>query len=188
MDSTSNVIKVAILVADGFEQVEMTCPRKKLSEAGAITHIISMNKDWVKGWNRVDWGETHKVDVPLIMARAEYYDALLLPGGVMSADVLRADIKAREFVYSFFLAQKPVAAICHGAQILIDVEVVAGRKMTSVNSIRTDLVNAGATWVDSPLVKSGSLITSRNVDDLPIFTEAIVKEFSRQHQQKFLYQ
>ncbi len=181
-------LKVAILVADGFEQVEMTCPRKLLYEAGASTHIISINEDWVKGWNQVDWGETYKVDVPLIMARAEYYDALLLPGGVMSADILRSNAKAREFVYNFFNAQKPVAAICHGAQILIDAEVVAGRKMTSVNSIRMDLVNAGATWIDKPLVKSGCLITSRNVDDLPIFTEAVVKEFSRQHQQKFLYQ
>ena len=188
MQQSPNLLKVAILIADGFEQVEMTCPREVLSEAGAITHIISPNKDLVKGWNRVDWGETYSVDVPLNMARAEYYDALLLPGGVMNADILRANAKALEFVYGFFVTHKPVAAICHGSQILIDAEVVAGRKMTSVSSIRTDLENAGAIWIDQPLVNSDGLITSRDVDDLPVFTKAIVKEFNLHQNLKFLYQ
>jgi protease I len=188
MQQSLNLAKVAILVADGFEQVEMTCPRKVLFENGAVAHIISPNKDWVKGWNRVDWGETYEVDVPLNMVRAEYYDALILPGGVMNTDVLRSNVKAIEFVYSFFLNHKPVAAICHGAQILIDAEVVAGRKMTSAASIRIDLENAGARWVNKALVNSGGLITSRDVDDLPVFTKEIEREFSAQFQQKFMYQ
>lgn len=188
MQQSPNLLKVAILIADGFEQVEMTCPRKVLSEAGAVTHIISPNKDNVRGWNRVDWGESYEVDVPLSMARAEYYDALLLPGGVMNADILRVNANALEFVYAFFVTHKPVAAICHGSQILIDAEVVAGRKMTSAGSIRMDLENAGAIWVDQALVNSDGLITSRNVDDLPVFTKAIVKEFNLHQNHKFLYQ
>ncbi len=185
MQQSSPFPKIAILVADGFEQVEMTCPRHMLSESGAITHIISPNKDWVKGWNRVDWGESYEVDVPLNMARAEYYDALLLPGGVMSADILRGNKKAINFVYTFFQTHKPVAAICHGAQILIDADVVTGRRMTSVPSIRTDLENAGAIWIDKGLVNNNGLITSRNVDDLPVFTSEIVKEFNGHLQHKF---
>ena len=188
MQQYPNLIKVAILIADGFEQVEMTCARHALSEAGAITDIISPNKDKVRGWNRVDWGKTYEVDVPLNMARAEYYDALLLPGGVMNADILRTNVKALEFVYGFFVTNKPVAAICHGSQILIDANVVAGRKITSVGSIRVDLLNAGAIWEDRALVNCGGLITSRNVDDLPVFTKAIVKEFNLHQNHKFLYQ
>lgn len=188
MQQSSQLAKIAILIADGFEQVEMTCPRKMLSESGAVTHLISPNKDLVKGWNRVDWGEAYEVDVPLNMARPDYYDALLLPGGVMSADILRGNKHAIEFVYSFFQTHKPVAAICHGSQILIDAGVVTGRRMTSVASIRTDLENAGAIWMDKALVNHNGLITSRNVDDLPVFTKEIVSEFTGQLQHKFLYQ
>jgi protease I len=177
MEQSSNLFKVAILVTDGFEQVEMTCPRKVLSETGAITHVISPNKNSVRGWNRVDWGESYNVDVPLDMARSEYYDALVLPGGVMNADALRNDRKALAFVRGFFSAGKPVAAICHGAQILIDADVVIGRKMTSVASIRQDLENAGAIWLDRDVVTNNGLITSRNADDLPVFTRQLVKEF-----------
>jgi protease I len=188
MEQTSNLFKVAILVADGFEQVEMTCTRNVLSEAGAVTHIISPNKDTVRGWNRVEWGEVYRVDVPLNMARTGYYDALVLPGGVMSADTLRSNPRVLDFVSCFFSNRKPVAAICHGCQLLIDVDVVGGRKLTSVPSIRRDLENAGAFWENKEVVSCGGLITSRNVDDLPVFTKQILKEFNLEAQNRFLYQ
>jgi protease I len=188
MEHTSNLFKVAMLVADGFEQVEMTCTRKVLIDAGAVTHLISPNKDAVKGWNRVDWGEIFRVDVPLNMARTGYYDALVLPGGVMSADALRSNARVLDFVYCFFRGHKPVAAICHGSQVLIDAEVVKGKKLTSVASIRRDLENAGALWQDKEVVSCDGLITSRNVDDLPVFTKQILKEFNLEAQNRFLYQ
>jgi len=178
MDSTSNVMKVAILVADGFEQVEMTCPCEALRNTGATTHIISPNKDTVKGWNHVDWGATHTVDVPLDNARADYYDALVLPGGVMNLDALRLNPKAVQFVRSFFKNHKPVAAICHGPQILIDADVVLGRTLTSNAAIRIDLENAGAIWVDQDVVVDNGLITSRKTDDLPSFINQMIKEFN----------
>jgi len=178
MEQSSNSFKVAILVADGFEQVEMTSPRKVLNESGATVHVISPNKDAVKGWHRVDWGYTHTVDVPLAQARAEYYDALVLPGGVMSVDSLRMNKKAIKFVRSFFLAQKPVAAICHGPQLLIDANVIIGRTITSISSIRIDLENAGAIWIDQRVVSNNGLITSRNADDLPAFTSEILRQFN----------
>ncbi|MEO6282610.1 MAG: type 1 glutamine amidotransferase domain-containing protein [Dyadobacter sp.] len=178
MVQSLNSFKVAILVADGFEQVEMVCPRKVLNQIGATTHLISPNKDFVKGWSHLDWGEKHRVDVPLDMARAEYYDALLLPGGVMGLDALRINYKAIEFVRSFFNAGKPVAAICHGPQILIDADVVIGRTLTSYASIRHDLENAGAIWVDQEVVTNNGLITSRTTDDLSAFTNTMVREFS----------
>jgi len=178
MEQSSNSFKVAILVADGFEQVEMTSPRKVLNESGATVHVISPNKDSVKGWNRVDWGHMHNVDVPLAQARPEYYDALLLPGGVMSVDALRLNRRAIKFIRSFFLAQKPVAAICHGPQLLIDADVILGRTITSFASIRIDLENAGGIWIDQKVVTNNGLITSRNADDLPAFTREILKEFN----------
>ena len=178
MEQSLNALKVAILVADGFEQVEMTCPRKVLNRHGAITHVISPNKDIVRGWSHLDWGERHKVDVPLDMARPEYYDALLLPGGVMGLDALRINAKAVEFVRSFFLAGKSVAAICHGPQILIDADVVLGRTLTSYIAIRHDLENAGAIWVDQDVVTNNGLVTSRTTDDLSAFAETMIKEFN----------
>ncbi|MCE6990471.1 type 1 glutamine amidotransferase domain-containing protein [Dyadobacter sp. CY323] len=178
MESSLSSFKVAILVADGFEQIEMTCPRKVLDQNGATTHVISPNKDSVRGWSHMDWGERNKVDVPLELARAEYYDALLLPGGVMGLDVLRQNQKAIEFVRSFFVAGKPVAAICHGPQILIDADVVIGRTLTSYGSIRQDLENAGAIWIDQEVVTNNGLVTSRTTDDLSAFTNAMVKEFN----------
>jgi protease I len=178
VEQSLNSFKVAILVADGFEQVEMVCPRKVLNQIGATTHLISPNKDFVRGWSHLDWGEKHRVDVPLDMARAEYYDALLLPGGVMGLDALRINYKAIEFVRSFFNAGKPVAAICHGPQILIDADVVIGRTLTSYASLRNDLENAGAIWVDQEVVTNNGLVTSRTTDDLSAFTSTMVKEFS----------
>ncbi|CAG5005675.1 Protein/nucleic acid deglycase 2 [Dyadobacter sp. CECT 9275] len=178
MEQSSGIFKIAILVADGFEQVELTCPVKVLSQTGATIHVISPHKDAVKSWNKVDWGETHRVDVPLAMARPDYYDALLLPGGMMSTDALRTNRIAVDFVRHFFEAGKPVAAICHGPQILIDADVVIGRMLTSNASIRLDLENAGAIWLDGEVVVNNGLITSRTTDDLPAFTRQIMKEFN----------
>ncbi|WP_031530459.1 type 1 glutamine amidotransferase domain-containing protein [Dyadobacter crusticola] len=178
-----NSIKVAILVADGFEQVEMTCPRKVLDKMGATTHLISPNKDNVRGWSHLDWGEKYKVNVPLQLARPEYYDALLIPGGVMGTDILRVNQKAIEFVRSFFVNGKPVAAICHGPQILIDADVVIGRTLTSYVSIRHDLENAGAIWIDQEVVTNNGLVTSRTTDDLSAFTSAMIKEFNLEFHQ-----
>ena len=183
MEQTLNSFKVAILVADGFELVEMTCPRKVLNQNGATTHLISPNKNMVRGWSHLDWGERHQVDVPLALARADYYDALLLPGGVLGMDSLRMDMRAVEFVKSFFSSGKPVAAICHGPQILIDADVVLGRVITSYAAIRHDLENAGARWVDQEVVTDNGLITSRTTDDLSAFTNAMIKEFNMEFYQ-----
>lgn len=180
MENTLDKIKVAILVTDGFEEVELTKPRDVLNHQGAVTHIVSPRVDSVKGWNHTEWGETFKVDVPLESARPDYYDALLLPGGVMNPDSLREDKQAVEFVKAFFEAGKPVAAICHGPQMLIEAGVVAGRRLTSYPSLQTDLKNAGADWVDEEVVVENGLVTSRRPDDLSAFNKAMVQEFSRQ--------
>ncbi|GAB3166855.1 type 1 glutamine amidotransferase domain-containing protein [Telluribacter humicola] len=178
--------RIAILVADGFEQVEMTEPRKALDMCGATTHIISPNKDTVKGWNQIEWGETFEVNVPLEQARACYYDALLLPGGVMNPDTLRINARAVEFVRSFFLNQKPVAALCHSLHLLIEADVVRDRTLTSYPSLRKDLENAGARWVDREVVVDQGLVSSRKPDDIPAFNEKMIKEIAegincRQH-------
>ncbi len=170
--------KVAILVADGFEQVEMTEPRKALEEAGAGIDLISPAKGKVKGWQHTKWGDEFPVDVSLSEARAEDYDALVLPGGVMNPDKLRRNTQALDFVRAFFDAGKPVAAICHGPWTLIDAGVVKGREMTSYESIQTDLKNAGARWVDREVVVDNGLVTSRKPDDLPAFNRKMIEEFA----------
>jgi len=177
MTDTLNGKKVAILVAEGFEQVEMTAPRNALKAAGAKTTIISPEANEVKGWNHHEPADTFKVDVKLEDADAEDYDAILLPGGVMNPDTLRKLPGAVEFVRAFFEEGKPVAAICHGPQVLIEADVVRGRTMTSYPSIKTDLVNAGAHWVDEKVVVDQGLVTSRSPDDLPYFNEKMVEEF-----------
>jgi protease I len=153
--------KVAIVVADGFEQVELTEPKKSLEQAGAKTEIVSPAKGKVKGWNHTEWGDQFPVDVPVEQARAENYDALLLPGGVMNPDKLRPNEFVLQFVRDFFNAGKPVAAICHGPWTLIDAGLVDGRKVTSYESIQMDLKNAGAHWVDAEVVVDSGLVTSR---------------------------
>lgn len=176
--------KVAILVADGFEQVELTEPKQALEEAGADTQIIAPTADWVKGWSHTEWGDEFVVNVPLKQAQADDYDALLLPGGVMNPDKLRRNEQALKFVRAFFEAGKPVAAICHGPWTLIDAGVVKGRKLTSYESIQTDLKNAGAKWVDEEVVVDNGLVTSRKPDDLPAFNRKIIEEFAEgRHQQ-----
>lgn len=170
--------KVAILVADGFEQVELTEPKRALEAAGAQTQIISPAQGQVKGWQFTEWGDRFPVDVPLEQARPDNYDALLLPGGVMNPDKLRRNPQAVQFVKAFFDAGKPVAAICHGPWTLIEAGVVRGRQLTSFESIQTDLKNAGANWVDQEVVTDNGLVTSRKPDDLPAFNRKMIEEFA----------
>ncbi len=170
---------VAILLTDGFEQVEMTAPRKALEDAGARTVLVSPKPDEVQGMNHHDAGSRFKVDVALADARAEQYDALLLPGGVANPDALRVLPAARAFVRTMFDSGKPVAAICHGPWTLIDAGVVQGKRMTSWPSLQADLTNAGARWVDEEVVVDDGLVTSRKPDDIPAFNGKMIEEFAR---------
>jgi protease I len=169
---------VAILVADGFEQVELTGPREALDGAGARTLIVSPVEGEVEGWNHYDKGDKFAVDVPLAGARAEDFDALLLPGGVANPDQLRMNPDAVAFVKAFAAAGKPIAVICHGPWTLIEAGVVKGRRMTSWPSVRTDLMNAGAEWVDEACVVDNGLISSRNPGDIPVFNGRMIEEFA----------
>lgn len=178
MTQALNQKKIAILIADGFEQVEMTEPRKALDNAGAQTYIISPNGDTVQGWNHFDKGNTFPVDVTISSANPADYDALLLPGGVANPDQLRVNEKAVQFVQAFFTAGKPVAAICHAPWTLIEAAVVKDRHLTSWSSLQTDLKNAGAHWVDQEVVIDRGLITSRNPQDIPAFNRAIIEAFA----------
>ncbi len=170
--------KVAILVAHGFEQIELTDPKQALERAGATAHIVSPEKGEVKGWKHTQWGDTFPVDVALADAKPGDYDALLLPGGVMNPDHLRIDKDAVAFVRHFVGAGKPIAAICHGPWTLIEADGVKGRTMTSFSSIRSDLTNAGAEWVDKEVVVDRGLVTSRKPDDLAAFNKKMVEEFA----------
>ena len=170
--------KVAILVADGFEQQEMTEPRKALDEAGALTMIVSPVDGEVEGWNHFDKGDKFHVDMSLADANADDFDALLLPGGVANPDQLRIKPEAVKFVQDFFTAKKPVAVICHGPWTLIEADVVAGRTITSWPSVKTDLINAGAVWVDEEVVVDHGLISSRNPGDIPAFNKKMIEEFA----------
>lgn len=178
MKQNLNGKKVAILVTDGFEQSELERPRAALEEAGAETEVVSPKDGAVQAWDEDDFGEQLDVDVPLKKASPENYDALLLPGGVMNPDKLRMVPEAVRFVSRFFADGKPVAAICHGPQMLIEAGVVRGRKLTSYPSLQTDLRNAGATWVDEPVVTDQGLVTSRKPDDIPQFNEKMIEEFA----------
>lgn len=184
MPQDLNGKKVAILVADGFEQIEMTEPRKALNEAGAETTLVSPAGDKVRGWNHTEWGSQFKVDLPLEQADAEDFDALLLPGGVISPDRLRLQPKAIEFVREFFEAGKPIAAICHGPWTLVEADVVRDRTVTSWPSLKTDLQNAGAHWVDRETVTDHGLVTSRKPDDVPAFNRAMIEEFAKGRQKR----
>jgi deglycase len=171
--------KVAILVADGFERVELTEPRQALDAAGAQTSIVSPKKDKVRGWNFTDWGEELTVDVPLAQAQADEFDALLLPGGVMNPDTLRMDHTAVAFASAFFEAGKPVASICHGPWMVIEAGAAMGRRIAAWPSLKTDLTNAGAEWVDEEVCVNGNLVTSRKPDDIPAFNREMQKLFAR---------
>lgn len=179
MDEAMNSLKdirVAILVANGFEQVELEKPREALDREGAQTVIISPEKE-VQGWNHTDKGSLFPVDVLLDDASPEDYDALLLPGGVINPDTLRTLPKAVDFVKKFNQENKPIAAICHGPWLLINAEVVKNRRLTSWQSIKIDLINAGATWVNEAVVRDKNLVTSRKPADIPKFNEAMITLF-----------
>lgn len=179
MNKPLNEIKVAILISDGFEQSEMTEPKKALELAGAKTTIISPAKGKVKGWQHKSWGDEFTVDQDISQANAEEFDALLLPGGVMNPDTLRMHAKAIDFIKKFITAGKPIAAICHGPWTLIEAEGIRGKTITSWPSIKTDLINAGAKWVDKEVVQDGNLITSRKPQDIPAFNEAFIELLSK---------
>lgn len=179
MDRKLDGKKVAILVADGFEQIELTEPRKALEDAGAITEIVSPADEAVQGWNHDEKSDLFTVDMPLKRARSDDYDALLLPGGVKNPDKLRMLTRAVEFIDGFFAAGKPVAAICHAPWTLIEAEMVKGRKITSWPSLKTDLINAGADWVDREVVVDHGLVTSRRPADIPAFNQKMVEEFAQ---------
>jgi protease I len=178
MDNKLKGKRVAILVENGFEQVELTEPKKALEEAGAKTYIISPQPDEVKGWQHTEWGDKVPVDIPLEQANAADYEGLLLPGGVMNPDKLRRNEQALAFVKAFFDLGKPVAAICHGPWTLIDAGVARGRRMTSYHSIQSDLKNAGVEWVDEEVVVDNGLVTSRKPDDIPAFNRKMIEEFA----------
>lgn len=170
--------KVAILAADGFEEVELTKPRAALDEAGAKTTVVSIKPGKIQGMNHADKGETVPVDQTLDEAKPDDFDALLIPGGLMNPDSLRSSEEALEFVRHFFREGKPVAAICHAPWVLIDAGVLRSRTVTSWPAIKTDVRNAGANWVDQEVVVDNGLVTSRKPDDIPAFNKKMLEEFS----------
>lgn len=178
MGKSLNGKKIAILVADGFEQVELTGPKEALEAAGAEIEIVSPAEGEVQGWNHDEKADRFPVNMPLNLARSDDYDALLLPGGVRNPDQLRMSTRAVEFVDGFFATGKPVAAICHAPWLLIETEVIKGKNITSWPSLKTDLINAGARWVDRNVVVDNGLITSRKPQDLPAFNDKMIEEFA----------
>ncbi|STY29649.1 intracellular protease, ThiJ/PfpI family [Legionella wadsworthii] len=174
-------VKIAILLADGFEQVEMVKPREALQKQGAQTYLIS-NKTTVQGWNHADKADSFHVDVLLENAIPDDYDALILPGGVMNPDTLRTLPEAVEFTQKMDEQKKIIAAICHGPWLLINAQLVKEKHLTSWPSVKTDLMNAGAVWVDKPVVQDGNLITSRKPDDIPEFNKVIVEQLKQYKQ------
>jgi protease I len=170
--------RIAILVENGFEQVELTEPKRALEQAGALAVIVSPVVGRVRGWKFTEWGDNFAVDLPLERARAVDFDSLLLPGGVLNPDKLRMNPQAVAFVRAFFDAKKPIASICHGPWTLIEADAVRGRRVTSWPSLRTDLRNAGAEWVDAEVVTDQGLVTSRKPGDIPAFSRKMIEEFA----------
>jgi protease I len=171
--------RIAILATDMFEQVEMVEPRKALEQAGARTELISLEEGEIQGFDHYDKADTFPVDKAVAGAHVQDYDGLLLPGGVGSPDRLRMDENAVDFVRSFVEAGKPVAAICHAPWMLVEADVVRGRRLTSFWSIKTDVRNAGGNWVDEEVVTDGGIVTSRSPDDIPAFNEQAIEEFAK---------
>lgn len=167
--------KVAILTENGFEEEELTSPKRILEEAGATVHIVSPQQHKVKGWSHDHWSLELPVDVVLENANADGYDALMIPGGVINPDLMRVNKDCVQFAIQFLEAGKPVAAICHGPQLLIETGLLDGRQMTSYPSIRTDLENAGVEWIDQEVVADNGLITSRSPKDLDAFNKKLVE-------------
>lgn len=176
--------RVAALVTHGFEQSELLEPKKALEAAGARVDVVSPEQGRVRGWSHKEWGEEVAVDCQLEKAKADDYDAILLPGGVMSPDRLRMNAAAVQFVKHFATAGKPVAVICHGPWTLIEAGVVRGVKMTSWPSLKTDLQNAGAEWVDQEVVVDRGIVSSRKPDDLPAFNRKMIEEFAEGRHQR----
>lgn len=170
--------RVAILATNGFEEVELTSPRQALMDAGAEVVIVAPKSGTITSWHKDDWGGQYEVDMTAFEAKSEHFDSLMLPGGVINPDQLRQNKDAVEFVRNFFDAGKPVASICHGPQILIDADVVEGRKLTSYPSLQHDLENAGANWVDEEVVVDAGLTTSRSPEDLDAFNAKMIEEFA----------
>jgi protease I len=170
--------RVAALVTHGFEQDELVQPRKALLDAGATVDVVSLESGRIRGWKYKEWGEEVAVDRTLDQARVADYDALLLPGGVMNPDRLRMDSRAVQFVKRFFDEGKPIAVICHGPWTLIEADVVRGFTMTSWPSVKTDLTNAGARWVDQDVVVDRGIVSSRKPDDIPVFNRKMIEEFA----------
>jgi protease I len=173
-------MRVAVLATDGVEQVELDRPWQTLEEAGAQPELVSLDEGTITAYDHIDKGDTKKVDATVGSADPDDYAALVLPGGVINGDFVRADADAVAFVRSFFDAGKPVAAICHAPWVLVEADVVRGRRMTTWPSLQTDLRNAGANWVDEEVVVDGNLVTSRKPDDLDAFGAAIVEQFAQQ--------
>jgi protease I len=169
---------IALLAADGFEQVELEGPKKALEEEGATVSIVSPCARTIQGMHHADKGDQFDVDIPLDHANAEEFDALMIPGGLMNPDTLRSSSPALDFTRAFFHSGKPVAAICHAPWVLIDAGVVAGRKLTSWPAIQTDVRNAGGTWIDEEVVVDNGLVTSRKPDDIPAFNRKMIEEFA----------
>jgi protease I len=170
--------KVAILTENGFEESELTSPRKALLDAGATVQIVSPQKDKVKAWNHDHWSIELPVDVNIAVADAEDYDALMIPGGVMNPDQMRVNPDCVDFAQQFLEEGKPVAAICHGPQLLIETGLLSGRNMTSFPSVRTDLENAGVNWADLEVVTDHGLVTSRSPADLEAFNKKMIEEIA----------
>lgn len=171
--------KVAILATSGFEESELFEPRKALERSGAEVYIIAPESNKIRAWRHGNWGKEIEVDVNVDDARENDYDALLLPGGVINPDKLRRNQNAVDFVRRFFNSNKSVASICHGPQMLIEAEVVKGRTLTSFHSIKKDLQNAGANWIDKEVVEDGNLITSRSPDDLEAFNAKLIEVLAK---------
>jgi len=178
MGTELNGKRVAFLATDGVEQVELTEPWEAVEKAGGKPELVSLETGEIQGFNHRDKGDTFPVDKTVKDADAGEYDGLVLPGGVVNPDVLRMDSKAMAFVASFFEQGKPVGAICHGPWALVETGVVKGRTVTSWPSLKTDIENAGGTWVDEEIVVDRGLFTSRNPDDLPAFCEKLVEEMA----------
>ena len=172
-------LKVAILITDGFEQIEMVRPRQSLDQSGAETSIVSPKNQHVRGWDFTEWGEEFPVDIALDRADPNNFDALLLPGGVMNPDTLRMLPNAVAFVKSFFDSSKPVAVICHGPWTVIEAGAAKGRRIAAWPSLKTDLRNAGAEWVDQEVVTDGNVVSSRKPDDIPAFNQGMIDLFSK---------
>ena len=177
MSNSSNPLqgkRVAILATNGFEEVELTDPKKNLESAGAKVEVLSLKSGEIKGWNHTDWGKSVKAERAVKEAKPAEFDALVLPGGQMNPDVLRTDADAVKFVKEFVESGKPVAAICHGPWTLIEAGVVKGKTLTSWPSVKTDLKNAGANWVNEEVVQDGNIITSRKPEDIPAFSRKLI--------------